>query len=83
MEKKELREQLNGFLGDYSDLDMLTDFVLELLDKAELEILSQVKEIIERKSIYQEKGDECGTPIELIEWYVGTKLEDLTSKEEK
>ena len=44
MEKKELKEQLNGFLGDYSDLDMLTDYVLELLDKAREEVLTELQE---------------------------------------
>lgn len=48
MEKKELKEQLNGFLGDYSDLDMLTDYVLELLDKAREEGRREGSEITSR-----------------------------------
>lgn len=34
MKKEELRERLNSYIGDYSDLDMLTEFVLKELEKA-------------------------------------------------
>ena len=56
-------------------------FIKQLLDEREREVLDTVKEIISGKSIYQENGNECGTPLELIEWFVDTELSKLNKEE--
>ena len=80
MEKKELKEQLNGFLGDYSDLDMLTDYVLELLDKAREDVLIEL----------QKEFSEFGVPDDVrytqplfyINEVIEKKLSKLKTKED-
>jgi len=78
MKKEELRERLNSYIGDYSDLDMLTEFVLKELDKAREEERDRTVNIIEGMKY---KGDtekfkhikithDCKTVEEYI-WFIG------------
>ena len=55
-------------------------FIKQLLKEREREVLEEAKKIIDEESIYS--GGECGTPLELLEWFVDTGLDKL-NKEEK
>ena len=54
--------------------------IKQLLDERKREVLEEAKKIIDEESIYS--GGECGTPLELLEWFVDTGVDKL-NKEEK
>jgi len=54
-------------------------FIKQLLDERKREVLEEAKKIIDEESIYS--GGECGTPLELLEWFVDTGLDKLNKEE--
>ena len=61
---------------------LLQEDVEEILNseisKAKEEVLETAKEIIDGKSIYSNNG--CGTPLELLDWFVESELDKLSLK---
>ena len=80
---EEWEERFNKYWGcmfECGDYEKLIDDIKQLLDEREREVLEEAKKIIDEESIYS--GGECGTPLELIGWFIDTELDKL-NKEEK
>lgn len=58
--------------------DKVLKEIKQLLSEREREVLETIKELVDGKSIYSNNG--CGTPLELIEWFVDTELDKLSKK---
>jgi len=74
-EQRYLRNIEIGIMG----FDNLERFISQLLDERKREVLEEAKKIIDEESIYS--GGECGTPLELLEWFVDTELSKLNKEE--
>lgn len=71
---------INGTERVVVDLPSLLELFDSEISKAKEEVLETAKEIIDGKSIYSNNG--CGTPLELLDWFVESELDKLSNKRE-